>query len=65
MNTVQGRRGVTDFLVKCDETNNPPEAIDRGEFFAEIYVKPTRTVNYVTLSFIATRSGVQFSEVVS
>ena len=48
MNTVQGRRGVTDFLVKCDETNNPPEAIDRGEFFAEIYVKPTRTVNYVT-----------------
>ena len=65
MNTVQGRRGVTDFLVKCDETNNPPEAVDRGEFFAEIYVKPTRTVNYVTLSFIATRSGVQFSEVVS
>tara|TARA_B100000085_G_scaffold147245_1_gene134017 strand:+ start:1079 stop:3331 length:2253 start_codon:yes stop_codon:yes gene_type:complete len=65
MQTVQGRRGVTDFLVKCDDSNNPPEAIDRGEFFAEIYVKPTRTVNYITLSFIATRSGVSFSEVVS
>lgn len=60
---VQGRRGVTDFLVKCDETNNPPEAVDRGEFYAEIYVKPTRTINYVTLSFVATRTGVSFSEV--
>jgi len=65
MQTVQGRRGCTDFLVKCDDTNNTPEAIDRGEFFAEIYVKPTRTVNYVTLSFIATRSGVSFAEIVS
>ena len=60
---VQGRRGVTDFLVKCDETNNPPDAVDRGEFYAEIFVKPTRTINYITLSFVATRTGVAFTEV--
>ena len=60
---VQGRRGVTDFLVKCDESNNPPESVDRGEFNAEIYVKPTRTINYITLTFVATRTGVSFSEV--
>ena len=60
---VQGRRGVTDFLVKCDGQNNPPEAVDRGEFYAEIFVKPTRTINYITLTFVATRSGVAFSEV--
>ena len=60
---VQGRRGVTDFLVKCDSSNNPPEAVDRGEFFAEIFVKPTRTINYITLTFVATRTGVSFSEV--
>ena len=60
---VQGRRGVTDFLVKCDSDNNPPEAVDRGEFYAEIYVKPTRTINYITLTFVATRTGVAFSEV--
>ena len=60
---VQGRRGVTDFVVKCDSTNNTPEAIDRGEFYAEVYVKPTRTINYITLTFVATRTGVAFSEV--
>lgn len=60
---VQGRRGVTDFLIKCDSDNNPPEAIDRGEFYAEIFVKPTRTINYITLTFVATRTGVAFSEV--
>ena len=60
---VQGRRGVTDFVVKCDSTNNTPEAIDRGEFYAEIYVKPTRTINYITLTFVATRTGGAFSEV--
>jgi hypothetical protein len=63
MREVQGRRGVTDFLVKCDATNNPPEAVDRGEFFAEIFVKPTRTINYITLTFVATRTGVAFNEV--
>ena len=62
---VQGRRGVTDFLVKCDEDNNPSEAVDRGEFYAEIFVKPTRTINYITLTFTATRSGVAFTEVAS
>ena len=62
---VQGRRGVTDFLVKCDASNNPPEAVDRGEFYAEIFVKPTRTINYITLTFVATRTGVAFSEVAS
>ena len=62
---VQGRRGVTDFLVKCDDSNNPPEAVDRGEFYAEIYVKPTRTINYITLTFVATRTGVSFAEVAS
>ena len=65
MNTVQGRRGVTDFLVKCDDDNNPAEAVDRGEFFAEIFIKPTRTINYITLTFTATRTGVGFSEVAS
>ena len=62
---VQGRRGVTDFLVKCDNDNNPPEAVDRGEFYAEIFVKPTRTINYITLTFVATRTGVAFTEVAS
>lgn len=62
---VQGRRGVYDFLVKCDDDNNPPDAIDRGEFYAEIYVKPTRTINYITLTFIATRTGIAFEEVAS
>ena len=60
---VQGRRGVTDFLVKCDDSNNPPESVDRGEFNAEIFVKPTRTINYITLTFVAPRTGVSFSEV--
>ena len=60
---VQGRRGVIDFLVKCDGTNNPAESIDRGEFFAEIFVKPTRTINFITLTFVATRTGVAFSEI--
>ena len=63
MRDVQGRRGVTDFFVKCDASNNPPDAVDRGEFYAEIYVKPTRTINYITLTFVATRTGVSFGEV--
>ena len=65
MRDVQGRRGVTDFLVKCDESNNPPDAVDRGEFYAEVYVKPPRTINFITLTFVATRTGVSFSEVAS
>ena len=62
---VQGRRGVTDFLIKCDSENNPPASVDRGEFYAEIFVKPTRTINYISLTFVATRTGVSFSEVAS
>lgn len=60
---VQGRRGITDFLVVCDTTNNTGEVIDRNEFVAEIYVKPARSINFITLSFIATRTGVSFTEV--
>ena len=60
---VQGRRGITDFLVVCDETNNTGDVIDRNEFKAEIFVKPARSINFITLSFIATRTGVSFDEV--
>jgi len=60
---VQGRRGITDFLVKCDATNNTGEVIDRNEFVADIFVKPARSINFITLNFIATRTGVAFSEV--
>ena len=60
---VQGRRGITDFLVVCDETNNTGDVIDRNEFVAEIYVKPARSINFITLSFVATRTGVSFDEV--
>jgi hypothetical protein len=64
LSEVQARRGVTDFLVVCDETNNTPEVIDRNEFVAELYLKPTRSINYVTVTVTATRTGVSFSEVV-
>ena len=60
---VQGRRGITDFLVVCDETNNTGDVIDRNEFVAEIFIKPARSINFITLSFIATRTGVSFDEV--
>ena len=60
---VQGRRGITDFLVVCDETNNTGEVIDRNEFIAEIFIKPARSINFITLQFVATRTGVSFEEV--
>ena len=60
---VQGRRGVTDFSVVCDDTNNTAEVIDRNEFRADIFVKPNRSINFIQLNFVATRSGVAFSEV--
>ena len=60
---LQGRRGLTDFSVVCDETNNTGEVIDRNEFVADIFVKPNRSINFIKLNFIATRSGVAFSEV--
>ena len=60
---VQGRKGITDFLVVCDESNNTGDVIDRNEFIAEIFVKPARSINFITLQFIATRTGVSFDEV--
>ena len=61
---VQGRRGVTDFLVVCDSTNNPGSVVDRNEFVADIFIKPARSINFISLNFIATKTGVAFSEVV-
>ena len=61
---VQAKRGIFDFLVVCDSSNNTPEAIDNNEFRADIYLKPTRSINYITLTFVATRTGVAFEEVV-
>ena len=60
---VQAKRGVYDFLIVCDDTNNTPEVIDNNEFRADIYLKPTKSINFVTLTFVATRTGIQFSEV--
>jgi hypothetical protein len=60
---VQGRRGIYDFAVICDETNNTGEVIDTNRFVADIYIKPARSINFITLNFIATRTGVDFSEV--
>lgn len=60
---VQGRRGLTDFRVVCDTTNNTPEVIDRNEFVGDIYLKPTRSINFITLNFVATRTGISFDEV--
>ena len=60
---VQGRRGITDFRVVCDSTNNTGEVIDRNEFIGDIFIKPARSINFITLNFIAVRTGVSFSEV--
>ena len=61
---IQGRRGITDFRVVCDSTNNTAAVIDRNEFKANIFIKPARSINYVTLNFVAVRTGVDFEEVV-
>jgi hypothetical protein len=63
LKTVQQRRGITDFKVVCDETNNTGEVIDRNEFVADIFIKPTRSINFIQLNFIATKTGVDFNEV--
>jgi len=60
---VQSKRGVYDFLVICDETNNTPDIIDNNEFRADIFLKPAKSINYVTLTFVATRTGISFEEV--
>ena len=60
---IKGRRGITDFKVVCDSTNNTGDVIDTNRFVADIYIKPARSVNFITLNFIATRTGVEFSEI--
>ncbi|MDA7837544.1 phage tail sheath subtilisin-like domain-containing protein [bacterium] len=61
---IKGRRGISDFRVVCDETNNTADVIDNNSFVASIFVKPARSINYVTLNFVAVRTGVDFEEVV-
>jgi len=61
---IKGRRGITDFAVVCDATNNTGQIIDSNQFVADIYIKPARSINFITLNFIATRTGVEFSEIV-
>ena len=61
---IKGRRGIYDFRVVCDDSNNTPEVVDRNEFVGDIYIKPSRSINYIQLNFVAVRTGVAFSEVV-
>ena len=61
---VQGRRGIFDFKVVCDDTNNTAEIIDRNEFIGDIFIKPSKSINFITLNFVAVRTGVEFDEVV-
>ena len=63
LRNVQGRRGITEFLVRCDGSNNTAEVVDRNEFVADIFVKPNRAINFINLNFVATRSGISFSEI--
>lgn len=60
---IKGRRGITDFAVICDDTNNDGQVVDSNRFVADIYIKPARSINFITLNFIATRTGVEFSEI--
>ena len=64
MRDIQARRGMTDFLVVADTSNNTADVIDRNEFVADIYIKPSRSINFITLTFVATRTGVSFNEVI-
>ena len=61
---IKGRRGITDFRVLCDASNNPPSVVEANKFVASIFVKPAHSINYVTLNFVAVRTGVEFEEVV-
>ena len=61
---VQSKRGITDFVLVCDETNNTAAIIDSNEFVADIYIKPARSINFIGLTFVATRTGVSFEEVI-
>jgi len=64
LHEIQGRRGIYDFKVVCDTTNNTPEVIDSNQFVGDIYIKPARAINFIQLNFVAVRTGVEFSEVV-
>jgi uncharacterized Zn finger protein len=64
LSEVQAKRGVTDYLVVCDSTNNTSDVIDRNEFVAEVYLKPARSINFITITLVATRTGVSFNEVI-
>ena len=64
LRTVQGRRGITDFKVVCDESNNTPDIIDRNGFVGDIYIKPARSINFIQLNFVAVKTGVEFTTVV-
>ena len=64
LRSVQGRNGITDFRVVCDDSNNTGDVVDRNELVGDIYVKPNRAINYIQLNFVAVRSGVEFSEII-
>lgn len=64
LRTVQGRRGITDFKVVCDETNNTGDIVDRNAFVGDIYIKPARSINFIQLNFVATKTGVEFGTVI-
>ena len=64
LRNVQAQRGITDFRVVCDETNNTPEVVDRNQFVADIYIKPARSINFIQLNFIATRTDSAFTEII-
>jgi phage tail sheath protein FI len=61
---IKAKRGITDFQIVCDESNNTPDVIDSNQFKADIYIKPARSINFINLTFVATRTGVSFSEIV-
>lgn len=62
---VQSRRGIIDYRVVCDESNNPPSVVDRNEFRGDIFIKPSKSINFINLNFVAVASGVEFSEVIN
>ena len=61
---VKGRRGIFDFLVVCDSTNNTAQVVDSNEFVGDIFIKPARSINFIQLNFVATRTGTDFEEIV-
>ena len=60
----RSKRGIQDYVVICDETNNTASVIDANEFVADIFIKPARSINFIGLTFVATRTGVSFEEIV-